>query len=266
MNFGRMMTRLRPRRAAATEPALGVIYDVGMNNGDDCAYYLKKGRPVVAVEANPVLCDIAASRFAAEIESGALTILNLGIADAPGTATFYVHRTNSVLSTFVPPGERIGYTATLPPAEFDPITVQVRCLSAIVAFFGPAHYIKIDIEGYDDRCLADLHRAGIRPPFLSAEAHEIDTFCHLVAMGYGEFQLAAGATVAQDYRAHPIEGTNGSRTPHDFPPHSAGPFGVDLPGPWLDKNAILARWLARDEAGPGGWFDLHARLPPSSRG
>jgi hypothetical protein len=34
-----------------------VIHDIGANNGDDIPYYLKKADIVVAVEADPVLCD-----------------------------------------------------------------------------------------------------------------------------------------------------------------------------------------------------------------
>jgi FkbM family methyltransferase len=243
----------------ASLPDAPLIYDVGMNNGDDCDYYLRAGHRVVAIEANPALCAGATRRFERAIATGWLTILNLGIADAPGTATFHVHRTNSVLSTFVPEGERIGYTATLPPAEFEPIRVELRRLSDVIGFFGPPHYVKIDIEGFDDRCLADLRRRDMAPPFISAEAHTIDTFCQLVAMGYAAFKLSAGATVARDYADHPIATVDGGSARHRFPPHSAGPYGEDLPGPWLDKDAILARWLDRGE----GWFDLHARRSPA---
>jgi FkbM family methyltransferase len=225
-----------------------------MNNGDDCAYYLKKGFTVVAIEANPLLCESAGRRFAAEISTGSLSILNLGVADESGEAIFHVHQTNSVLSTFVPVGQRIGYTATVPPEEFTPIPVETRRLSDIVRSFGRPYYIKIDIEGFDDRCLADLHRAGIIPPYISAEAHTIDSFRQLVAMGYARFKMVAGATVATDYLAHEIERIDGRRVRHDFPAHSAGPFGEDLPGPWMDRDTALSRWRDRGE----GWFDLHA--------
>jgi predicted RNA methylase len=40
-----------------------LVYDVGMNNGDDSAFYLRAGFRVVAVEANPLLCRAAESRF-----------------------------------------------------------------------------------------------------------------------------------------------------------------------------------------------------------
>ena len=40
-----------------------LIYDVGMHDGDDTAYYLDKGFQVVAVEANPVLVQSGRERF-----------------------------------------------------------------------------------------------------------------------------------------------------------------------------------------------------------
>jgi len=40
-----------------------LIYDIGMNNGDDTAYYLQRGFRVIAVEANPALVSQAIQRF-----------------------------------------------------------------------------------------------------------------------------------------------------------------------------------------------------------
>ncbi|TIL80880.1 MAG: FkbM family methyltransferase, partial [Mesorhizobium sp.] len=45
-----------------------LVYDVGMNNGDDTAYYLHRGFRVVAIEADPDLCNGAVSRFGKELE------------------------------------------------------------------------------------------------------------------------------------------------------------------------------------------------------
>jgi hypothetical protein len=39
------------------------VYDFGMNNGDDVAYYLAKGFRVVGVEANSSLVDKCRIRF-----------------------------------------------------------------------------------------------------------------------------------------------------------------------------------------------------------
>ncbi|HQT44071.1 MAG TPA: hypothetical protein PLD79_08715, partial [Halothiobacillus sp.] len=105
---------------------LPLVYDVGMNNGDDCAYYLAKGYRVVAIEANPILCDYVRMRFNAEIAAQRLVVLNTGIAGEPGQLPFYMHRSNSVLSTFQPAGERVGYTATLPDDQFEVIAAPVQ--------------------------------------------------------------------------------------------------------------------------------------------
>jgi hypothetical protein len=40
-----------------------LIYDVGMHNGDDTAYYLRRGFRVIAIEPNPALVATAAERF-----------------------------------------------------------------------------------------------------------------------------------------------------------------------------------------------------------
>ena len=61
-----------------------LIYDVGMNNGDDTAYYLQRGFRVVAIEADARLAKCAVERFGAQISSGQLRILNIGIAAEEG--------------------------------------------------------------------------------------------------------------------------------------------------------------------------------------
>ena len=52
------------------------IYDLGANKGDDIPYYLQKADKVVAVEANPVLCDEIRNRFDAYIKNGKLFLEN----------------------------------------------------------------------------------------------------------------------------------------------------------------------------------------------
>ena len=77
-----------------------LIYDVGMHNGDDTAYYLWRGFRVVAIEANPELVANAANRFRSEIEAGHVKILNVGIAAEEGELPFWVCQTDSRLSSF----------------------------------------------------------------------------------------------------------------------------------------------------------------------
>ena len=83
-----------------------LIYDVGMNNGDDTAYYLSLGFRTVAIEANPELVEQAKARFAREIASGRLIILNIGIADREGGASVLDLRDELALE-FIRPSLRI---------------------------------------------------------------------------------------------------------------------------------------------------------------
>lgn len=50
-----------------------LVYDVGMNRGEDTEFYLKKGYRVVGFEADPLLVDQCRKRFAAELSSRAVS-------------------------------------------------------------------------------------------------------------------------------------------------------------------------------------------------
>lgn len=232
----------------------GVIYDFGMNNGDDVEYYLLKGTRVVGVEANSSLCELVERRFADAIENGRLVVLNLALS-ADGSAepiSFYLHKTNHVLSQLPrPAANELG--------NFDEVRVPCRTPASIVREFGDPRYIKIDVEHSDLAVLENLFRAGIFPPEISAEAHTTDVFACLVANGYTSFNLVDGASVAGRYGRATIATALGPKE-FGFKAHSAGPFGEDIATPWEDPNTFLYTLAA---AGLG-WKDIHASkvIPP----
>ena len=224
---------------------MGVIYDFGMNNGDDAEYYLLKGFKVVGVEANPALCRQAEQRFAAEIAEGRLTILNLALsADKAGTTDFFIHKENDVLSQ-LPVPESMD--------EFERIRVPCRNPADVIREHGDPRYIKVDLEGLDAEILRAIFDAGIQPPEISAESHTIDVFACLVQAGYKSFNLVDGESVPVAYREATIETTDGFQT-FAFRPHSAGPFGADITSDWQDPQTFF-QTLAT--AGLG-WKDIHA--------
>lgn len=226
-----------------------VIYDFGANAGGNIPYYLEKADLVVAVEANPALCRAIEERFPAEVAAGRLVIENVVVVAERGlTQTpFFVHRTTNVLSQLPRPPARSL-------AAFEQVVLPARHVVDIVARYGPPHYIKIDIERSDAAILRELLAHGITPDYISAEAHDVDVFCLLVALGnYKAFKLVDGATVQDVFAAHEID-TRGGRKPHAFPRHSAGPFGNDIPGPWRDRQTFFQHL---GQAGLG-WKDIHA--------
>ncbi|HEU5351184.1 MAG TPA: FkbM family methyltransferase [Terracidiphilus sp.] len=226
-----------------------IIYDLGANNGGDIPYYLRKADLVVAVEANPALCVDLRQRFSAELAADRLRIENCVLVAASDDAhevPFYLHKRHHVLGQFPQPDESVI-------DDYDRVTLPAQSVLAILQRHGPPHYIKLDIEGYDEVILSELLRNGIRPPYLSAESSSIRVFTLLSGLGgYSAFQLVEGKTVAENFRNHPIHTRNGPQA-YSFPQHSAGPFGDDLPGPWLNADNFLPLLAAKGM----GWRDIH---------
>src|SRR5262245_23594285 len=142
-----------------------LIFDVGMHNGDDTAYYLHRGFRVVAVEANPELAARGAERFRREIDAGRLTIVNVAIADRAGVLPFWVSDDHLEWSSF----DRA--IAARDGTAHHAIDVRSVTFETLLAEHGVPYYLKVDIEGSDHLCLAALRAADL-PAFMSAEAGE----------------------------------------------------------------------------------------------
>src|SRR5258706_1604627 len=181
-----------------------LVFDVGMNNGDDTAYYLASGHHVVAVEANPQLCAAAEKRFPAEVADGRLTIQNVGISGQEGDLTFWVSEP-SVYSSFNKD------MATRKGAVASPITVSTMRFSNLLNEYPRALYVKIDIEGSDSESIQDLVRCSSLPSFISFEWHpDAAADIKLLAdLGYGKFKFIRQSdyreTTTDDMRWHNMQ-------------------------------------------------------------
>jgi FkbM family methyltransferase len=227
-----------------------IIYDVGSNNGDDIPYYLLKSDLVVAIEANPGLCDVIRRRFASEIQAGRLVVENCVVtADAHAPVDFYLHKTSHVLSQMPEPDEGRRHL-------FNRVELPGVPIHHLIERHGHPHYVKIDLEHLDAAILNALFDRGIFPDYLSAESHSVDVFSLLVARGgYDSFKLVDGHTVPKVYGDRAIESIHGNPVSHyAFPVHSAGPFGPDVDGDWMSAEAFF-RYLAIQGM---GWKDVHA--------
>lgn len=235
--------------ASACPSSRKIIYDFGANNGDDLPYYLKKADLVVAVEANPTLCRQIEERFSAEIQEGRLRVENCVVVDQGNDPEvyFYVHKRHHVLGQFPEPDESVI-------GDYNKVRLPAQPVMEILRKYGLPYYIKIDIEHYDEVILRELFRNGIKPAFISSEASSIQVFALLAGRGdYAAFKLVDGATVGKKYKNHPIS-VGGRREMYSFPSHSAGPFGDDIPGPWMTGDDLF-RLLAAKKL---GWKDIHA--------
>jgi FkbM family methyltransferase len=258
-----------------------LIFDVGMHDGADTDFYLRKGFRVVAVEADPLLAAAAQLRFAAALGEGRLTIVNRAVAQMPGRITFY-RSENTIWSTVDAHRARAVARKGSPS---DPVEVEAVTSASLLAEFGVPYYMKIDIEGMDTIAVAGLQESVERPPYVSIEAERRDLHtCReelalLAALGYHSFKVVAQHLVQhQREPSPPAEGVTAGAPIKE----SSGLFGRDLPGSWLDEAEALdafrrpllnhyltgsdalvkGRWLRASLKRLGfraGWYDIHAR-------
>lgn len=258
--------------------AAPLVFDIGMNDGTDSAYYLRRGCRVVAVEANPLLVEESKQRFGREVDEGQFAVVNVGIAEGEGEAEFWVCDDWTPWSSF----DREG--ASRNGSRHHAERVQLKPMSAIVAEFGIPHYCKIDIEGYDKYCLDGLSFDD-HPQFLSVEFSLDFPFAERMReLGYERFKLihqlsfCSASTGWYSARTHvPNErvqaglerlhgGVRGALNDGRwyFKVGSSGPMPEDTPGRWLsyqevlDLRSYLAERYADGRMGPLDCFDLHA--------
>lgn len=234
-----------------------IIYDLGANNGDDIAYYLKKADVVVALEANPVLCASIRERFATELAQGRLFLEGCVLAEERGQQVpFYVHRSDHGLSQFPRPSAEQS-------DQFEEVRLASITVQDLFAKYGHPFYVKVDLEGYDEEVLRRLFALGIFPDYVSVEAHSFSIFCLLVSVGgYSAFKLVDFDRLFRENRTFDIQALGGCEK-YRFPLHySSGPCADDLPGSWLNVDDFM---LLLGLESPG-WKDIHAsRIDDTNR-
>lgn len=210
----------------------GRVYDIGMHSGADTAYYLLKGFTVIGVDANPTMIRAAEKRFAAPIGDGRLQLVCSGISaqNSAAPAPFFVNQHRSEWSSF---------DRSLAERRGDPISVEhvaSRSLSSVVEQFGPAFYVKIDIEGQDRVALASLLEAGHRPPYVSVENGGDGILQLLIAAGYTGFKYIQQRD-APHWRL-PVPTKHGNSIKQRFRIGDSGRFGEETAGrKWLTAAA-----------------------------
>src|SRR5262249_25717269 len=219
-----------------------LIYDVGMHDGTDTDFYLKKGFRVVAIESNQELVAAARWLFADAFASCRLTVLNVAISDRDGVATFYRSPEHQGL-TFSPTvlsttdGEIADYYSRRFGAHFETIEVESSRFETILQQYGVPYYLKVDIEGADVLCVRALEHFSPRPRYLSIELpllypeRHYKDLCYLYLLDYRWFKIIDQRFLRKLKLPSPAR--EGNYAPHEFAGHTSGPFGEETPGRWL---------------------------------
>jgi FkbM family methyltransferase len=232
-----------------------VIFDIGMSEGNDTAFYLRKGFRVVGVEADPLVCQASARRFAEAIIQDSLTIVNRAAADSDSEKMIF-WRDNKFQ------GHSSLINAHLSD-DVEPILVETISYPALCEIYGMPYYVKIDIEGGEPPFLRSMSGVSERPQFISAECRNLQPIEVIHDLGYRYFKLVNQVKLPEFTLPHPPrEGRYAERPVHWE--HWSGPFGRELPGErWFSYAEIRKLWLQLHELWKletliVGWFDCHA--------
>lgn len=232
-----------------------LIFDIGFHRGLDTEFYLNKGFRVIAIEANPALCEAGKRKFESFINSGQLILLNVGIGDRDDKLSFYINLDNDEWSSF----DRV--LGTRDGTRFEIANVPIIDAVSVFSKYGMPYYVKIDIEGYDGLVVRSLDRVVGRPAFLSVEDSGIETLIQLYNSGARRFQFLDQIEKWRIVAPNPP--LEGSYTEFRFGACTSGPFGRELPGAWLDINAAAKFYV--DHVRPDGrlpgrtWWDIHVQ-------
>lgn len=193
-------------RAAGSD----LVFDIGLNRGDDTRAYLDMGYKVVAVEANPHYAKKGEITFAEEIRQGRLIILNRALSDTVNkTVHFYTPEMSKALQIMrkISPmfdvanvmvgasdaeGSHTDELASMSKANAcvgcfgnlqctcKQIAVQTTTCGDLIKQYGTPNFLKVDIEGFDGLCIQDLAKlpCALLPPYISFEeqdTHQVRT-------------------------------------------------------------------------------------------
>jgi FkbM family methyltransferase len=247
------------------------IFDIGMYDGADTAYYLETGHRVIAVDANPDLIQQATARFASQIASGQLTCINAALSQTNEPVELYLSKSDLGSSSLF--SDRVAHKK--PSGS---ISVPGVTLPELFETYGVPYYVKVDIEGADRLCVLAL-TSDKRPEFVS---FEVDTdveelVAHLRTIGFQRFKIInqssfrelANQTCLYDRVAHFIMRTLGYRDPRLIRRagrffvrgHSSGPLPWRSDGRWHSADSTRDRLREAKTANKLiNWYDIHATV------
>jgi FkbM family methyltransferase len=245
-----------------------VIFDIGAHTGRDTEFYLKKGFDVVAVEANPYVCEKLEKRLKGYIQDGRLCVMNYALIDNPyKTKTkFIIHKNHDDWGTIYQKWNEC-FSKDVEIIEVDAMQPQ-----ALYNMHGIPYYMKIDIEGADIICLKQI--AFKKPEYISAElltpnnihgGNPLAIINELLELGYTKFQLVNQGDLR--FTKCPNPPLEGIYVDYQFDSLCSGLFGKELPDVWGPVEDVIMPYLHFFYNKPNccgetflqdAWFDIHA--------
>jgi FkbM family methyltransferase len=176
-----------------------LVFDIGAHVGDRIASFRRLGARVVAIEPQPGPARALRLLYGRDAN---VRLVAAAAGDAEGEITLHVNSANPTVSTASPAfiDAAAGAHGWEGQAWDATVTVPCRTLDGLAAEHGRPAFVKIDVEGFEDRVLVGLTQPV---PALSFEfttiARDVAARCldRLAQLGPYRFDVALGETQAR---------------------------------------------------------------------
>ena len=234
-------------------PDPNLVFDIGVSDGTDTAFFLAKGFRVVAVEADPVAFGVLQGRFAGPIATGQLTLLNRAAADTSGEIVSFWRDDNQQ-----------SHSSLAPSANRSEVKVPTIAWPDLLVKAGAApRMCKIDIEGSEPPFLSSMKDSVDLPTYISAEVQTFTPVEMFHRLGYRQFRLI-NQTIWHAIQL-PDPPREGKLVPKPGTVNAwSGPFGRELPGEkWFSFDEVREQYVSLHKLWQlgtvlAGWLDCHA--------
>lgn len=207
-----------------------LAFDVGAHAGNRIGVFRALGARVVAFEPQPDFFTVLDKLYGQDDQ---VTLLPIGLAATPGTATLHISTATPTVSTFSKDWiDEVQKDPGFAEVQWDQqLEVELRTLHQVIAEQGLPDFCKIDVEGFE----AEVVRgAGVALPALSFEYIPASIGSTLDVLD------ALDTNGRYAYRTSPGE-THTFREPD-----------------WIDRRALVDFLESRAQGDPSG--DVYARL------
>ena len=165
-----------------------LIFDIGANEGQKTSRFLSRGYRVLMVEPQPAMVKVLQSKFG---KNSNAQIEQCAMGSRTGWARIYTSKNSPGISTLSKKwmAGRFCSSGNWRRAE----AVRVKTLDYLIQKYGRPDWIKIDVEGFEEKVLAGLSRkVGIISFEYSKELLSSALLCfrRLKRLGYSKFTFA----------------------------------------------------------------------------
>jgi FkbM family methyltransferase len=173
-----------------------IVFDVGANMGNRAKVFSRLGAVIIAVEPQPTCADFLVSVFQ---RNSNFHLVRAALGAAVGEAEMLITTAHAVSSLSPDWIRAVKESGRFSEYEWDrTATVPIDTLDNLIARFGRPAFVKIDVEGFEDKVISGLSvpvgalSLEFTPEFIKSTHKCID---HLCEIADPRFQVSLGESM-----------------------------------------------------------------------